>query len=500
MTLQFPAAPAASRLSSTIAGLDRVLGGGFVAGSVYLFAGPPGAGKTILTNQVCFGHAATGGTALYITLLAETHTRLLAQLRQFAFYDPRVIGTRLQYFSAFTQLDTEGLPGLLAFLRAIVHDHRPTLLVVDGVTPILEAAGSELAFKHFLHEFGAVAETLGTTSLLIAQAEHPGPRAEYTMMDGVVQLRDLTVDGRAIRELQVLKHRGGPELRGVHGFAITDAGVTVYPRVEALYATPTFPAPDQRRLSLGVSRLDTMLSGGVVAATSTLLLGTPGSGKTALGLQFLAAGVPSEEAGLYFGFFEPPPRLMEKGVRLGLTSEAFSTDGRVAILWQTPLQSQLDELADRLLTGVKQHSATRLVIDGLEGFQLAATEPTRLEGFLTALMHELQGRGVTTLITANLRGWAGPAIEAPLSGLAPLVDNVLFLRHVELYSQLHRLVSVLKQRDSSYDSSIREFVINDAGFTVAETFASAEAVLTGIARPLRSATEGTAGAAATGPF
>ncbi len=103
---------------------------------------------------------------------------------------------------------------------------------------------------------------------------------------------------------------------------------------------------------------------------------------------------------------------------------------------------------------------------------------------------------MTTIITANLRGWAGPAIEAPLSGLASLVDTVLFLRHVELYSQLHRLVSVLKHRDSGYDSSIREFVIMDAGLRVAETFASAEAVLTGIARPLAPRSDASAGAAA----
>jgi circadian clock protein KaiC len=499
MTLKSPAAPPAPRLASTIAGLDRVLGGGFVVGNLYLVAGPPGAGKTILTNQVCFGHAASGGTALYLTLLAETHTRLLAQLQQFAFYDPTLLGTRLQYFSASTRLEAEGLPGLLAFLRAVLYEHRPTLLVVDGVTPILEAAGSDLVFKHFVYDLGGVAEALGATVLLVAQAEQPGPRAEYTMMDGVVQLRDLTVEGRAIRELQVLKHRGGRELRGVHGFAITSAGVAVYPRIEALYATPSVSAPSQRRLSLGVARLDTMLAGGLVAATGTLLLGTPGSGKTALSLQFLAAGVEQGDPGLLFGFFEPPPRLIEKGVRLGLAPEVFAAGNLLSIQWQTPLEDQLDAVADRLLTGVEQHGATRLVIDGLEGLQLAATEPARLDGFLTALMNELRGRGVTILITANLRGWAGPAIEAPLSGLAPLVDNVLFLRHVELYSQLHRLVSVLKQRDSRYDSSIREFVITDAGLAVAETFASAEAVLTGIARPGRSTTEATAGAADAGP-
>ena len=64
--------PALQRVASGIAGLDRILHGGFFKGGSYLLIGPPGAGKTILGNQLCFNHVATGGRALYISLLAET--------------------------------------------------------------------------------------------------------------------------------------------------------------------------------------------------------------------------------------------------------------------------------------------------------------------------------------------------------------------------------------------------------------------------------------------
>jgi circadian clock protein KaiC len=52
------------RLPSGIAGLDRILGGGLFIGGNYLVVGPPGAGKTILGNQLCFHHIATGGRAI----------------------------------------------------------------------------------------------------------------------------------------------------------------------------------------------------------------------------------------------------------------------------------------------------------------------------------------------------------------------------------------------------------------------------------------------------
>lgn len=66
---------ASERLPTGIAGLDAVLGGGVIDGGIYIIQGAPGAGKTILGNQICFAHGAHGRRALYVTLLAESHSR-----------------------------------------------------------------------------------------------------------------------------------------------------------------------------------------------------------------------------------------------------------------------------------------------------------------------------------------------------------------------------------------------------------------------------------------
>jgi len=66
--------------------------------------------------------------------------------------------------------------------------------------------------------------------------------------------------------------------------------------------------------------------------------------------------------------------------------------------------------------------------------------------------------------------------------VSALADNIILLRHVELRSQLYRLISILKVRDRAYDGAIREFQITDRGVVVADTFDSAEQILTGAAR------------------
>jgi circadian clock protein KaiC len=53
------------------------------------------------------------------------------------------------------------------------------------------------------------------------------------------------------------------------------------------------------------------------------------------------------------------------------------------------------------------------------------------------------------------------------------------LRHVEHRSQLHRLLSIVKLRDSAYDASVREFLIADHGLRVADTFETADQILGG---------------------
>ena len=68
------------RVPSGVPGLDTILRGGFPRGGIHILQGTPGAGKTILGNQICYQHAAAGGRALYATLLAESHARMLLHL------------------------------------------------------------------------------------------------------------------------------------------------------------------------------------------------------------------------------------------------------------------------------------------------------------------------------------------------------------------------------------------------------------------------------------
>jgi circadian clock protein KaiC len=156
-----------ARMPTGIAGLDVILKGGFLRGGIYIIQGPPGAGKTILGNQVCYDHVAAGGRALYVTLLAENHDRMLMHMGELQFFDRDEITRSLEYISAFRVLEEEGLKGLMTLIRREIQGRRISVLVLDGLVAAEHSAPSELEFKKFIHGLQTQAVVTDCTMFLL---------------------------------------------------------------------------------------------------------------------------------------------------------------------------------------------------------------------------------------------------------------------------------------------------------------------------------------------
>jgi circadian clock protein KaiC len=473
---------ALARVPTGVTGLDEILRGGFLEGGVYIIQGTPGAGKTILANEICFRHAASGGRAAYVTLLAEMHTRLLQHLRPMSFFDESVIPKSLYYVSAFHTLEGDGLKGLVDVLRREIKGQRANLLVLDGLVAAEESAPTDREFKKFIHEIQAHAAASGCTVLLLTSGGLKTVSAEHTMVDGVLELEDQLFEFRTERSLLVRKFRGSGFLRGRHSFRITGDGVKFFPRIEVAFASASQPdILSDTKVVTGIEGFDSMLLGGLPAGTTTGLVGASGIGKTTFGLHYLSAAT-AREPGLHFGFFETPQRLCLKAKTLGLEVAAAIERGHVEVLWQPQRESVLDELAHRLIGAVQRRKVKRLFIDGLGGFLESATSPQRVSRFFSCLTNELRALGATTIFTMEAQDIVGKGVRVPVSGLSALVENLVFLRFVELGSSLHRLISVHKVRDAGHDLCLREFFITNLGVRVGDVFSGVEGVTTGVAR------------------
>ena len=470
------------RLPSGVSGLDAILGGGFLQNGVYIVQGSPGAGKTILANQIAYRHAARGERALYVTLLAEQHARMLLHLGSLSFFNPARIPEAVLYVSGFRTLEEEGLKGLLALLRREVHAHRATVLVLDGLVVAEKQAASETEFKKFIHELQAQAMLAACTTFLLTSGHGEVISPEHTMVDGMLDLRDELYGAYAERAVEVRKFRGSDFLRGRHSFRIAEDGLLVFPRIESLHSAPSRAADlSQARLSVGIQDVDAMLGGGLRAATTMGLVGPTGVGKTTFGLHFLSASS-AAEPGLYFGFFETPERLVGQARDMGLDFAGAVERGDAEIVWQEPTERILDELGHRLLDAVRRRGVRRLFVDGIGGFILPVTQPDRISRYFAALANELRALGVTTIFTMETREIVGPAVEVPIDGISSLVENLILLRYVEHSGALRRLLAITKTRNALFDPSLREMVITDRGIALGDKFEGAEKLLTGFAQ------------------
>ncbi|ATB34563.1 ATPase domain-containing protein [Melittangium boletus] len=471
------------RVSTGIPGLDTVLHGGFRRGRTYMVMGLPGAGKTILANQTCFHHIRQGERVLYVTLLAESHTELVSNLRPMSFFDDSGIPDAITYLSAFNALEDGGLDALLELIRQEIKLRGATLLVLDGLVAAEEVASSAQALKKFIHSLQVVTQIMACTTLILTTGGGKGLRAEHTMVDGLIVLQQRTSGVRTRRELYVRKFRGSAHLLGHHGFDITADGLVVYPRLEALVAehSPLETSSTVKR-AFGISGLDTMLRGGLGSGSTTLLFGPPGSGKTLLGLNFLAEGARQGELSHYFAFYDSPSRMVAQAAGVGLELAPLIARGDFEVSFRPPTENMLDKLGAQLLALIRERGVRRLFLDGYDALQKASIQRGRVTRFLAALVNECRQHDVTLLFSAETLVAFGPELQFPLQGLSMVAENTLYLRSVEMRAQLRRFVCALKVRNSDYDPSFRELLIGEKGLEVGQVLEEGQSLLTGVAR------------------
>ena len=108
----------------------------------------------------------------------------------------------------------------------------------------------------------------------------------------------------------------------------------------------------------------------------------------------------------------------------------------------------------------------------MEGFERAADFPERISHVYSAIAHELERLGVTTLYTTETRELFGRTIEVPINGLSAATQNIILLRHIEHRASMLRVLAILKVRDDDYDARMRELQITDKGIRLLDTFAA----------------------------
>ena len=216
----------------------------------------------------------------------------------------------------------------------------------------------------------------------------------------------------------------------------------------------------QQRIQTGVPNAETVLNGGLLPESATLVRGTPGAGKTIFGLHFLTA---SNEPAVYINLGEPTAYLERTAAQFGLETNhiefldlspsgaEFQGDQSYDLFESGEVETT--PMVEKIRQTVDTVEPTRVLIDPVTELRYLAPDERQFRTQVLSLIDFLKSKGATVVLTSQA------AASVTDDDLQFLVDSVLSLES----TAERRTLTVPKFRGSDSRRGPHTVTIDDTG-------------------------------------
>ena len=475
-------------MSTGVPGLDDILCGGLTPERLYLIEGLPGTGKTTLALKFLLEGAKNGESVLYITL-SETKRELEAVAASHGwsleginihevipsedFLDPA------QQHTLFHPSEVE-LGDTTRDIATVVEKLKPVRIVIDSLSELRLLASNALRYRRQVLAYKQFFARRNCTVLMLDDRPDAHDMQIRSIAHGVISLEQSMQEyGIESRRLHVIKLRGVKFRGGLHDYIIERGGITVFPRLFN-HSSNTGLQPLTLARS-GLERLDILLGGGVEKGTSTMITGAPGTGKSSLAAQFVAAAIARGEKAAMFLFEESANLLLNRTRAMNIDLVTPQSNGQLSIMQIDPAEMSAGQFTHTVCDAVDTGRASVVVIDSLNGYINAMPSERYLAIHLHELLTYLGQKSVSTMLVGVHPGMIG-TIPSSAGEISYLADNVILLRHFEYRGEVRQAISVFKKRAGPHERTIREFSITSDGIRIGPVLQDFQGVLTGVPR------------------
>ncbi len=353
-----------------IHGLDEITLGGLPRGRPTLLCGAAGCGKTLLGMEFLIRGALDFDEPGVCFSFEETEDELTANVASLGFDVAQLVARKKLVIdhiylerSLIEEAGEYDLEALFVRLGHAVDSIGATRVLLDSVEALFAGLRDESVLRSELRRLFRWLKARGLTAIVT------GERGEGTLTrhsleeyisDCVILLDHQVTDTVLTRRLRVIKYRGSTHGTNEYPFLIESDGISVLPvtSMELKHAAST------EQVSTGVPALDEMFAGkGYFRASSVLVSGTAGTGKTSLAAHFVDAACARGEKSAYFSFEESPNQIVRNMRSIGIHLGRWVEKGLLQFHSSRPTTFGLEMHLVKIHKIIKQFSPSVVVVD-----------------------------------------------------------------------------------------------------------------------------------------
>jgi circadian clock protein KaiC len=450
-----------------IAGLDEVTFGGLPRGRPTLVCGGAGCGKTLLAVEFLVRGIVEYGEPGVFVSFEETADELAKNVASLGFDLDALVASRKLGIenirverSEIQESGDYNLDGLFVRLGLAFKEVGAKRVVLDTIESLFSGLSNEAVLRAELRRLFRWLKDRGVTAVITGErgaGQLTRQGLEEYVSDCVILLDHRVDDQLSTRRLRVVKYRGSTHGTNEFPFLIDADGLSVIP----ITGLGLEHIASSERISSGIAGLDGMLGAkGYFRASSILVSGPAGTGKSSLAAHLANATCQQKERCLYFAFEESESQFLRNTASIGLNLARAKRAGLFRHHAARPTLQGLESLLVTMHKRVKDFRPAVVIVDPMTNLMQAGT---RLDAsrMLIRLVDMLKAQGITALFTSLIHGTR--ELDSSESDVSSLMDTWISLNNVEMAGRRTRHLTIMKSRGTPHSDEAREFRMTSRG-------------------------------------
>ncbi|MGH7064919.1 MAG: circadian clock protein KaiC, partial [Stellaceae bacterium] len=450
-----------SKSPTGIDGLDDLTLGGVPTGRPTLVCGSAGCGKTLFATTFLIHGARDYREPGVFVSFGERPGDIVANVASLGFALGQLVEDEKIAFEYLaldrSELEEAGdydLEGLFLRLELAIDSIGAKRVVLDTIESLFSVFSNEAILRAEIRRLFDWLKDKGMTTVITAERGEGSltrQGLEEYVSDCVILLDHRVQNQVSTRRLRIVKYRGTAHGTNEYPFLIDEDGFSVLPVSSLGLNHKVF----EDRISSGIADLDDMLAGGgFYRASSILVSGVAGSGKSAVAASFVDAACTAGERALYFSFEESAAQSVRNMKSVGIDIGRWLKANKLRFFATRPTFYSLEMHLAVMLREVTRFDPSLVVLDPISSF-LESGDRMEIQSMLLRVVDFLKSRGVTAVFTHLMHGQDG-SVETD-AGLSSLMDAWILLLNREVNGEFNRELYLLKARGLSHSNQVREF-------------------------------------------